>query len=186
MKKKVFLILLPVLLALSVCSYFYDGSFLGYDLEQSVWSVCFGVFLLSAFWWIFSQGSFRKSSWVRLAYIGLTFCITGALFTTQRWPYGRAILMTGSIIAGIGNIFHFVKKPAKGFLDWVKVIFVILLFSSVLLKQQHSEHTKLVQWCMFFSEMTLIVSFYIAELRPPAKQLPALETEGTHIFKQDE
>ncbi|WP_299221889.1 hypothetical protein [uncultured Aquimarina sp.] len=128
------LIILGVLMSLtglflSTFTYVSNSDFL---LTAGLWLIEVpGMFLLLL------NGSFLKTKYSRIVMGLLAFMMVGGAFMIMHWPYGRLILVGGCIGIVISYLIHFLKKPIKKRIDYLKLVWVIVLYIGAALRLYH-------------------------------------------------
>ncbi|WP_025665641.1 GldL-related protein [Aquimarina megaterium] len=90
-----------------------------------------GMFLL------LSNGTFLKTRYSRIA-MGLTaLMIIGVLFKIMHWSFQNILLLIGCIGIVFSYLLHFVQKPIKKRLDYLKLAWVIVKYIGAILFLSH-------------------------------------------------
>ena len=178
---------IPVFFLLSLASGLYI-SFVHYNAEVDLWRRFFQVALAMIAWSaMFSLSSFRKTFWVRPAYLGVSILLFGILFKLQHWPYGNALILVGCLIAGTAYLIHFFKKPGKEMLDWLKATYLAVAVSTILAKVfrlLNDEISLISDWIILVSGMALLITFYVTVLLKGEKDgRQELDTDGKNVFR---
>lgn len=116
-------------LFLSVFVTISDSDFL---LTIGLWLIeVAGMFLL------LRNGTFLKTKYSRIA-MGLTgLMIIGALFTIMHWSFQNILLLIGCIGIVFSYLLHFVQKPIKKRLDYLKLLWVVVKYIGGLFALNH-------------------------------------------------
>lgn len=82
---------------------------------------------------IYFAGSLRRS-WMNIPVLaGIIVAAAGAIFRIQHWPYGSIMLFSGLTITGAFYLLHFILKPAKHLLDYLKALWLLLRITEIIL-----------------------------------------------------
>lgn len=104
----------------------------GFLLTWGLWLIEVpGMFLLLL------NGSFFKTIYSRIAMGLLALMMVGGAFMIMHWPYGNPILVGGCIGIVISYFIHFLKKPIKKRIDYLKLTWVIVLYIGAALRLYH-------------------------------------------------
>lgn len=90
-----------------------------------------GMFLL------LSNGTFLKTKYSRIVMGLFAFMLIGTAFMIMHWPYGNSLLVVGCIGIVISYLVHFLKKPIKKRLDYIKLAWVSVLYIGAILRLYH-------------------------------------------------
>ncbi|WP_298539517.1 hypothetical protein [uncultured Aquimarina sp.] len=90
-----------------------------------------GMFLL------LSNGTFLKTIYSRIVMGLLAVVLIGSAFKIMHWPFGNPILVGGCIGIVISYLIHFLKKPIKKRIDYLKMVWVIVLYIGAALRLYH-------------------------------------------------
>ncbi len=159
------LILLPVLLFVYIAMFLYDVTVMPHDnltiiIQYQKWSSAFWyAFEWSAMLSMFYFGSFRKYKYLVWALIGFAFAAVGKLFVLQHWPFGRLILLTGSLLFILIYSLHFWKKK-KILFDILKYCFVISWVFAPIIRLSIRGHNREVNLVDFIISIAVFSIFY--------------------------
>jgi len=116
-------------LALSSFAYSSQSDFL---FSIGIWLIEIPGMLL-----LLQNGSFLKTRYSRIAMGLIALVIIGALFKIMHWPYNSVLLWIGCIGIVASYFFHFMKKPIKKRLDYLKLAWVSGMYMGALLRLYH-------------------------------------------------
>lgn len=99
--------------------------------HTSLLDLAFMVITLGGLLVIYLSGSLKRS-WINIpVIIGIVIILTGVVFRIQLWPASAIIFFSGVTVTGIFYLLHFILKPVKLLLDYLKVSWMILRLASI-------------------------------------------------------
>lgn len=177
--RKLFLIAVPLL---SVLTLLFNYIIIDQSLAYLT-SILLGIIGLG---YIYQNGIFRHMQLGRFLFLSIAVIIVGALFKLQHWPYGSILFILGVAIAAIIYSAHFIKKPAKYLLDWLKVFFVIMQSITIIFRFSHWPYTfpiGIISTIAFF----ILISYYywlvIKNKEITYQKEDTIDYTGNNIFK---
>lgn len=90
-----------------------------------------GMFLL------LSNGTFLKTKYSRIVMGLFAVMLIGGAIMVMHWPYGNSLLVVGCIGIVISYLVHFLKKPIRKRLDYLKLAWVAVLYIGAVLRLYH-------------------------------------------------
>jgi len=80
---------------------------------------------------IYLAGTLRRSRFNIFVLAGISITIIGAVFKIQHWPMAELIFFSGLGVTAILYFIHFILKPVKQLLDYLKVIWLLLRIAAI-------------------------------------------------------
>lgn len=183
--RKLFLITLPLLLAIYVACIIYEYWFpygayyeTAYRISYTAWATL--VFLLLGR--LFAKGTFRRSRQVRLAYLGIALLCLYMVFKIQHWSMMGLLLLIAAGTTAIAYTIHFFRKRYKRALDVIKLVYLLLLLTSISARQMHFSLSVELSWAVTIVFLALLVLSYIEEWKGVPEAKAGIATEGSAIF----
>ena len=180
--RKLFLIAVPLLyIATILFNFVLPQSGFAYP---SIFLLC-----LIGLGYMYQVGKFRHVLLGRIFFFSIATIIIGALFKLQHWTYGSLIYLFGVVAAIIIYNAHFIKKPAKQLLDWLKVVFINIQFIASAFGLNHWPYSYEMRVVASFVFLLLIAYFYWMVLKNKEmirQDVDAIDYNGDNIFKYDE
>lgn len=184
--RKLFLILVPVLLVLSVLLMFFDEKTGIVDTKLLATVIC-GSVVLFVYGYMFLKGVLKKQKISIPIYLSLLLIIVGTYFQVQYWSYGNICILTGCLGILIFYSIHFIKKPKRYEIDWMKYLYLVTLMISVMWQTLNYPYSDYIIGLALFLCLTTIVIFYCDEFkgvdrRPVVKDKIADDGNGIFIY----
>ena len=92
---------------------------------------------ISGFVMLLQNGTFIKTRYFRWIRLSIALIFAGAIFRIMHYSYSNAILILGFISMIVLYFLSFLRKPIKKRLDFYKLAWVIIGFSSSVLIYLH-------------------------------------------------
>ncbi|MDB5258439.1 MAG: hypothetical protein JWM14_3134 [Chitinophagaceae bacterium] len=117
---------------LGLLNYVFNDEYLDLFFKLSTTAFLFsGVYLLS------QNGSYRYTRYYRWSALSITLVLIGTAFQIMHWPMAYAFSIIATLLFLSLYTIHFVHKPIKKELDWIKLIFVYAYFATQCIRSLH-------------------------------------------------
>lgn len=136
MKNKIFLILIGIGLLITLAGLFM---LMVTNFESGTMLLSSGLSIVNLLGLILliKNGSILKTIYFKIISLFITIVIFGAMFKIMHWPGATILLMIGLIGIPIVYIFRFINKPAKAPLDVLKLLWVVISYTTTLAVVMH-------------------------------------------------
>ena len=186
LKVKLFLLLQPVLLLLATACFFHAW-FMSYKPEVD-WlaSSLMSLFYLYGILMMISLGTFLRSTWWRLIYIGLGLWFLSLLFKLQHWQGARALSLLSAALVALPYLAFFISKKNKSLLDWLKLIYALGFLAGTVSTLNRFAYTEFIVPVSAFLGFATILVFYIGLIRDvmrPPDPRAELADDGVSVFR---
>ena len=123
-----------ILIALVVALASFISLIFTKNINAEVWfDRSFWIGGISGLLMLLRNGTFIKTRYYKYLLGLISIIIIGALFKIMHWPFGNLTLSTGLICIIIVYFFSFLNKPIKKRLDFIKLIWVTISYSTSVL-----------------------------------------------------
>jgi hypothetical protein len=95
------------------------------------------------------ESKIYKTRFFRFIQIGIVSFIVGTLFRIQHWVGTSIIILISFLLIGLTYISWFISKKLKSFIDFIKVVWLILALIAYYFKIKH--------W--YFADLLMYISF---------------------------
>ena len=113
----------------SVFTEYYDG--------ESWMYIGLWISEMAGFFMLLTNGTFLKTRYFKIFKGVFAIVIIAALFKILHWAYSNELFIAGFIGLTIVYFLHFLKKPIKKRLDYLKLGWVLTAYPIALLKVLH-------------------------------------------------
>jgi hypothetical protein len=107
------------------------------EVGYSVISIALSVGQISGMILYILETDIHKTDYVKYILIGFAIILIGVLFRIQHWPYGGLLIFMGLSAVLFAYFVRFLNKNNKGFIDFIKVLWIGTAFIGSYFKINH-------------------------------------------------
>jgi hypothetical protein len=186
---RIYLVLQPILMVAVVLAYLQITLSDNPNADPGLLTTAIGLFVFSGLFTMFFTGTFRKTIFGKLSYIVFALIIIAQLFRLQHWPGAGAIGLTASVTLALLYLLHFLRKKKKTSLDWLKLIYVLVLCSSYFIEFLYLPVLYLKSIVHWMVALLTNLFFYLHirhSAHNPEDTLPLLSEKEQELFDYEE
>lgn len=119
----------------------------------------------AGFYLLYKNGTFQHSRLSRFTGLSIAMIIIGTMFKLMHWPGAAVLFGLAIILIVVLYTIHFSSKHPKQFLDWGKLLILILVLSGRSFRFFHWKNAYELQYISSFIFLSFILYYIIISLR---------------------